>query len=52
MRERSVLSSFDFESEVGTMETNFENKPFEDERENYQRKADSCDVFAERVRSN
>ena len=34
------------------MKTNFENKSFEDERENYQRETDSRDIFAKRVRSN
>lgn len=34
------------------MKTNFENKFFEDERDNYQRETDSRDIFAERVRSN
>ncbi|MEP0884066.1 GMC family oxidoreductase N-terminal domain-containing protein [Trichocoleus sp. ST-U3] len=34
------------------MKTNFENKSFEDERENYRRSTDDRDIFVERVRSN
>lgn len=34
------------------MNTNFENKSFEDEQDNYQRDINGRDNFAERVRSN
>jgi choline dehydrogenase len=34
------------------MKTNFENKAFEDERDNYQHGTDGRDSFTERVRSN
>jgi choline dehydrogenase len=57
MRDRSSGKQFkkllqSFESEIDTMQTNFENESFEDGHDNNQRGTNGHDNFTERVRSN